>query len=74
MFREEDMGIVWIKCPATGRRAPTGIRTEATTVSKFPEQLKSARCPFCGVRHDWLRGDAWVVHQSQEAGLLKQAG
>ena len=54
------MGIVWIKCPATGREAPTGIKTEASSLAEFPNELKNRRCPLCGMRHLWQDGDAWI--------------
>ena len=56
----EDMGIVWIRCPATGRKAPTGIKIEARSLEEFPSELRKRRCPLCGMRHDWQDGDAWI--------------
>ena len=54
------MGVVWIRCPATGRKAPTGIKTEASSIEDFPAELKSMRCPMCGMRHLWQVRDAWI--------------
>jgi hypothetical protein len=54
------MGIVWIRCPATGRKAPTGIKIEASSLEEFPRELKNGRCPMCGMRHNWQDGDAWI--------------
>jgi hypothetical protein len=54
------MGIVWIRCPATGGKMPTGIRTGATTLTEFPAQLRYSRCPVCGGRHAWTASDAWI--------------
>jgi hypothetical protein len=54
------VGIIWIRCPATRRKAPTGIHTEVSSLEEFPSQLKKARCPICGMRHVWEDDDAWI--------------
>ncbi len=68
------MGVIWIKCPATGRKAPTGIETEAKQIVQLPAQLSNARCPFCGMRHNWVSDDAWVVGPSRATESLRAAG
>jgi hypothetical protein len=52
------VGIIWIRCPATRRKASTGIQTEASSLEEFPSLLKKARCPICGMRHVWEDDDA----------------
>jgi hypothetical protein len=64
------MGFIWIKCPATGRKAPIGIETDATSFVRFPNQLQSIRCPACGMRHKWLKDDAWLADASSHLALL----
>src|SRR5256885_1771102 len=56
----EYMGTVWIRCPATGRRAPTGIQSERITLTDFPEHIKQTGCLVCGGKHNWCAGDAWI--------------
>jgi hypothetical protein len=65
------MGVIWVRCPATGRKAPTGIQSDTDTFARFPDQLKNARCPFCGMRHNWLREDAWVSPSSVRQEALR---
>jgi hypothetical protein len=54
------MGIIWIRCPATGRKVSTGIEVEASSLPEFPSDLRNKRCPICGMRHLWQDGDAWI--------------
>jgi hypothetical protein len=51
------MRVIWIKCPATGRKAATGIRS----LAGFWDQAKDIRCPACGMRHVWLTSDPWLA-------------
>jgi hypothetical protein len=64
------MGTIWIKCPATGRQASTGIETDRVSFAKFPEQVQAIRCPVCGMRHTWLKQDASLVDASDAFALL----
>jgi len=74
MSWRRDMGIIWIKCPATGRNASTGIETDAKGLSDFPDYLRDIRCPACGMRHSWLKEDAWLSARSREFEMLRKAG
>jgi hypothetical protein len=66
------MGTIWIKCPATGRRASTEIQTDETSFRRLPEQLKNFVCPACGLRHFWVKEDAWL-EADMEWAHLKEA-
>jgi hypothetical protein len=55
------MGTIWIKCPATGRQASTGIETDSASFGQIPQQIETMRCPACGMRHRWLKDDAWLT-------------
>jgi endogenous inhibitor of DNA gyrase (YacG/DUF329 family) len=68
------MGVIWVKCPATGRQASTGIETDAKGFADFPDKLNNVRCPACGMRHSWLKEDAWFAEPSRELELLRKAG
>jgi hypothetical protein len=52
---------IWIKCPATGRRASTGIESDSPKLEHVLDQLNAIRCPSCGMHHRWLKEDAWLV-------------
>jgi hypothetical protein len=54
------MGIVTVRCPATGQEVPTGVLME-------PDQFKLARfgpntfiCDACGESHVWEKPEATV--------------
>jgi hypothetical protein len=68
------MGVIWIKCPATGRRTSTGIAADAKGLARFPDQLKTIRCPACGMHHLWLREDVWLDEPGSETVPLRKAG
>ena len=59
------MGTILVQCPATGRRASTGIETTAEDFDKIPEQLRGVTCPACGMRHVWFKHDAWLAKPTQ---------
>jgi hypothetical protein len=68
------MGRIWIKCPATGRYASTRIITDSANLAKSPDQLKNIRGPACGMRHQWLRDDAWLTEANDSAEWFRKAG
>jgi hypothetical protein len=72
--REDDMGVIWIKCPATGRQTSTGITADARGFTRFPDQLKSITCPACGMHHLWLREDVWLDEPDGAIVPLRRAG
>jgi hypothetical protein len=68
------MGVIWVKCPATGRHTSTGIEADVKILARFPDQFRSIRCPACGMHHIWQIGDAWLGEPEQELPPLKKAG
>lgn len=54
------MGAVMIKCPATGKGIPTGMRADRKSFSRTPVFIAHAYCPFCRTQHEWFAKDAWV--------------
>jgi hypothetical protein len=69
------MGTLWVKCPATGRIASTGIVTDWVSFDKLPDRPKYTRCPGCGMHHEWLKGDAWLsdaADGSEKSGVAAQ--
>ena len=55
------MSTIWIKCPATGRNASTGIETSIESFSTLPDRFREVPCPACGMRHLWYKHDAWLI-------------
>jgi hypothetical protein len=55
------MEMLVIRCPATGRTAPTGIRLSrrAFAMTSIAHNNRLA-CPHCGDAHFWGPHDAWV--------------
>lgn len=68
------MGVIWVRCPATGRRTSTGIEADAKGLADFPDRFRSIRCPACGMHHIWQSGDAWLNEPDRNLPLLKKAG
>ena len=64
------MGIIWVRCPATGKQASTGIEADASSFAGFPQQLEPVRCPICGMRHTWLKEDASLIDAATSFALL----
>jgi hypothetical protein len=62
------MGVLLLKCAATGREFSTRIAIEQDDFAKFPDAELMARCPHCDESHAWRTHEArWVV---SIAGLL----
>jgi hypothetical protein len=58
--QEELMGIVMIRCPATGREISTGIQIDRPQFESTPVFFAQTYCPFCRAEHRWFAKDAWV--------------
>jgi endogenous inhibitor of DNA gyrase (YacG/DUF329 family) len=58
------MGIITIRCPATGRDVSTGI--EMSDVEQLPGVKAKMVCPACGRVHDWTRDDAWLADSGEQ--------
>jgi hypothetical protein len=54
------MGIVIIKCPATGVAISTGIIADRSSFASSPVFYSRTRCPICRSDHEWSAGDAWL--------------
>jgi len=65
------MGLVKVKCPATGRVNSTGIEMDAARFRRTPVFFGRSYCPACRVEHEWFARDAWVeepARATNEAG------
>jgi hypothetical protein len=55
------MGVLLLKCPTTGQEFSTGVELEQDTFKKLPDTVTKARCPYCGLMHNWWTREArWV--------------
>ena len=57
------MGVVMIKCPATGIGISTGIVADQSSFSSSPVFFSRTRCPICQSDHEWFAADAWLHDQ-----------
>jgi hypothetical protein len=53
------VGIMMIKCPATGRAVSTGI--EVCSTEALPVVTATMLCAACGRVHHWTKNDAWLA-------------
>ena len=66
------MGLVMIKCPATGLGISTGIVADQSGFGRSPVFFALTRCPFCKSDHEWFAADAWL-HDGKVLMAKKQA-
>ncbi|HVY58227.1 MAG TPA: hypothetical protein VHA77_10295 [Xanthobacteraceae bacterium] len=45
-------------CPQTGRDVDVGIETELGTLLRIRLETVRAKCPACGLWHEWVVRDA----------------
>ena len=62
--REDQVGIVMIKCPKTGREIPTGIKADRERFRCSAVFFARAYCSICQANHEWYAKDAWVYEPS----------
>ena len=68
------MGIVVIRCPATGAKIPTGIESDRLQFACSPVFFADAYCPACDALHRWFAREAWVEEPHPEiAAQVAQA-
>ena len=56
------MGVLLVKCPATGKEFSTGLQLEKASLSSMPRNHEfRTLCPYCKIAHTWhLRDTRWV--------------
>jgi len=54
------LGIVMIRCPATGHAVSTGIAVDRESFNATPVFYSQVFCPFCRTEHEWFAKEAWV--------------
>jgi hypothetical protein len=60
------MGMVMIRCPATGHNIPTGLEAEQSDFSTKAVFFARSYCGFCRIDHEWFAKDAWVCEPAAE--------
>ncbi len=66
------MGTLMIRCPNTGRAVLTRYEVDPDRFSKLPVFFGYSYCSFCGTKHEWFAGDAWVSAQHQHSENTRQ--
>jgi hypothetical protein len=61
------MAPLFFICPETNQQAPTGIETDAQTLSAYWKAMVNVNCPHCGKAHQIS------VRQTYIEGLLDTA-
>ena len=68
------MGMVVIRCPATGAKISTGIESDRLQFACSPVFFADAYCPACDALHRWFAREAWVEEPHSEiASQVAQA-
>jgi hypothetical protein len=58
---EDPMGLLMLRCPATGRGFDAGVKIDETSFKRMPDKISAARCPHCGLEHAWRPSEARVL-------------
>jgi hypothetical protein len=67
--RGESMFSVFITCPTTGSKVPTGIRVEHSDWNSKPQFQGHIRCPLCGIDHQWSVEDVRLSEEMERSRL-----
>ena len=54
------MGMVMIKCPASGRAIATGMEADREGFGRTPVFFARTFCAVCRSSHEWFAREAWV--------------
>ncbi len=54
------MGMLMVRCPATGQSIFTGRYTDTSLFRSTPVFFSRTYCPWCRVTHEWFAKEAWV--------------
>ena len=60
------MGEFLFKCPNSGRRFETSVKTDDTNLSVLRSRKLTMRCPVCGDMHEWE-----IVRSDEQPGGLR---
>ena len=54
------MGMVMIRCPASGRAIATGMEADREGFGRTPVFFARTFCAVCKSSHEWFAREAWV--------------
>ena len=63
------VGVVMIKCPATGHAISTGIEANRDGFRQRPVFFARTLCAICRSTHEWFAREAWVEEPSVEISI-----
>jgi hypothetical protein len=66
------VGIVMIKCPATGHAISTGIEADRDGFRRRPVFFSRTFCTICRSTHEWFAMEAWVDEKSPKMSPRNQ--
>ena len=66
------MSMIMIRCPNTGREAPTGIETDPASYRALPNKEMVLKCPVCGQDHTWTLREAWLSGAERSLPPIKR--
>lgn len=59
------MGVLVLRCSATGREFSTGIQADEESFKELADTLNKVTCPHCGKLHSWWTGEARLSDESE---------
>jgi hypothetical protein len=63
---EASMGVVMIRCPATGRAVATGIEMDLAKFRRTAVFFSRSYCPYCRTHHEWFAREAWIEEATSQ--------
>ena len=67
------MGMVMIKCPASGRAIATGMEADREGFSRSPVFFARTFCAICRSSHEWFAMEAWVHDVAEKRRAQRHA-
>lgn len=64
------VSVLMVRCPNTGRELSTGIEMDAATFDQLPDIRSHLKCPACGLDHLWSVREAWHGNPAPSAPPL----
>jgi hypothetical protein len=66
----QDMAVVMIKCPDTGRSVSTGIEIERIIFIRLPDVEARMSCSACGREHRWSKHAARLAERAEGGAAI----
>ncbi len=59
------MKAIVLRCPTTGIEYTLGVETDEASFNSLPDRPMTARCPYCGIDHEWRPVEARLSQGEQ---------